>query len=105
MQGQAQGNGHIANISSGNQNINPNQQGLNDKILKEFNFEIGRLRNDNNQFRTKNMYLNKTMMELIEENIKLVNRIENLENVFIKHEKRSDQIQNSENDYENFNYE
>lgn len=72
--------------------VNTPQHGLNDKILKEFNFEIGRLRNDNNQFRTKNMYLNKTMMELIEENIKLVNRIENLENVFIKHERRNEQV-------------
>jgi len=31
------------------------QSTLNDKLLKEFNFEIGRLRSDNNQFRTKNM--------------------------------------------------
>ena len=41
--------------NNNNNNLNPNQQGLNDKLLKEFNFEIGRLRNDNNQFRTKNM--------------------------------------------------
>jgi len=47
--------GHDNNQLNNNNNINPNQQGLNDKILKEFNFEIGRLRNDNNQFRTKNM--------------------------------------------------
>jgi len=44
------------------------------------------------------------MMELIEENIKLVNRIENLENVFIKNDKRNDQIQNADCDYDNFNY-
>jgi len=49
------GMGHDNNHLNNNNNLNPNQQGLNDKILKEFNFEIGRLRNDNNQFRTKNM--------------------------------------------------
>lgn len=90
------------NVNGGSFATTP-QHGLNDKILKEFNFEIGRLRNDNNQFRTKNMYLNKTMMELIEENIKLVNRIENLENVFIKHERRSEQVIQADIDVENFN--
>lgn len=92
------------NANQGNGSfVNTPQHGLNDKILKEFNFEIGRLRNDNNQFRTKNMYLNKTMMELIEENIKLVNRIENLENVFIKHERRNEQVYQADIDVENFN--
>jgi len=89
--------------NQGNSFVHTPQHGLNDKILKEFNFEIGRLRNDNNQFRTKNMYLNKTMMELIEENIKLVNRIENLENVFIKHERRNEQVYQADIDVENFN--
>jgi len=99
-----QGNQTPQHANHNNNNNNNNKQhGLNDKILKEFNFEISRLRNDNNQFRTKNMYLNKTMMELIEENIKLVNRIENLENVFIKHEHRSEQIQQADFDLENFN--
>jgi len=59
-----------------------------DKMLKEFNFELKRLRGENNQLRTKNVYLNKNLMELIEENTKLVNRIESLEHVFVKKEEQ-----------------
>lgn len=63
--------------------------------MKEYNFELSRLRNENNQMRTKNLYLNKNLMDLIEENTKLINRIENLENVFVKQN-------NNINDLESF---
>lgn len=61
--GRTTGNGSVRSrsnigVSSSQQIQRPNQNQpnqLNDKLLKEYNFEIKRLRSENNQFRTKNM--------------------------------------------------
>merc|ERR1711964_823255 len=52
-------------------------------VLKEVNSEMTRIRSENNQLRARAEYIDRNLMDVMQENAIMHNRIENLENVFL----------------------
>ncbi len=64
-----------------NYSVDPGQSG--NKMLQEFEFEIGRLREENVQLRYQKEIKERDFENVMHENNGLYSKLENLENVFI----------------------
>lgn len=52
-------------------------------MINEVNSEMSRIRSENNQLRARAEYIDRNLMDVMQENAIMHNRIENLENVFL----------------------
>lgn len=59
------------------------RQGRADGMVTEMNSELHRIRSENNQLRARAEYIDRNLMDVMQENAIMHNRIENLENVFL----------------------
>lgn len=58
-----------------------------DYIMSQMNTELNRIRLENNQLRARAEYIDRNLMDVMQENAIMHNRIENLENVFLVKDK------------------